>query len=130
MHPVADRNLSSLPLIVLGLAALAGCATPVERRPNPAHVGNAGSGWAAVLPTPEVAAAAFNAGPDFARQDLTRRDYALGVADTDALPPGSWPDDTRPSLERQRRITLSTQSQTFIYFRPFAGPGPSDHGHR
>lgn len=117
---------SILALAVLG-PALAGCSTAVDRRPSGAYVGGAGSGWAAVLPAPEIAAAAF---ADSAPPEFARRDYALGVTPDDALPSGSWPDDDRPSLERQRRITLSTQSQTFIYFRPYAGPGSGAHGHR
>ncbi len=123
MGPVADRALKSLSLLVLGpaLIGLSGCSAPVERRPlADAYVGEAGASWATVLPTPEVIAMAGEGRPENS-PDFARRDYALGIASADNLPPGSWPDDTRPSLDRQRRITLSTQSQTVIYFRP-AGP--------
>lgn len=110
------------------IAVSTGCSTPVERRPvASAYVGDAGQSWSVVMPTPEVIELA---GGDADAPEFARRDYALGVPDrADALPSDAWPDDTRPSLDRQRRITLSTQAQTFIYFRPHAGPGPS-HGHR
>lgn len=123
MDPVGDRALKALTVLILGpaLNGLGGCSAPVERRPlADAYVGEAGGSWAAVLPTPEVVAIAGDARAEDSPQ-FARRDYALGIASADHLPPGSWPDDTRPSLDRQRRITLSTQSQTFIYFRP-AGP--------
>ncbi|MCC6677895.1 MAG: hypothetical protein IT436_12185 [Phycisphaerales bacterium] len=120
---MGDRARKSLLLLVLGpaLIGLSGCNTPIERRPlADAYVGEAGGSWAAVLPTPQVIAMAGEGTPENS-PDFARRDYALGIAAADNLPPGSWPDDTRPSLDRQRRITLSTQSQTVIYFRP-AGP--------
>lgn len=120
----------ALSFVVLGpsVAGLVGCATPVEHRPRAAaYVGSSGSGWAAVLPTPEMAA--FPGAVD--GPESARRDYALaGGRDTSTLPPGAWPDYNRPTLDRYGRITFSKQPQTFIFFRPYAPSWDDTGGHR
>jgi len=102
--------------LVLGpaLIGLAGCASPVDRRPPGAYVGESGAGWAVVFPSTEIAGGpAPETTPEF-----VRRDYALGMASAADLPPGSWPDYTLASLAHQRRLNLPRRAETIIYFRP------------
>lgn len=110
---------------------LPGCATaaraPLARRTEglPSH--NRGQSAAAVFSGPEVAWAMSDT-PEWVRPEYARNDGALALREPRALTAiDEWPQPAPPSIERQRRTTISRSPETIIFFAPPRHAAPRPH---
>lgn len=126
------RLVPGLGAAVLSAAALAGCASGVERRADAwggegaaARVASQGGAWELVFATPDLEPRMRDAGPEYARRDHAlnpRAGRAITAAD-------SWPEADRPSLSRSRRIpTRDTGSSSVFYLSERERRGGQDPG--
>lgn len=101
--------------MVLVCLWLGGCGSRVIARDRPAVIADAGQGWQLVF---ESSHAAAYAAAD--RPELDRRNASLNrVNAADRLAAERWPQPTRDSLERARRLFLDDDPRfPTIYLQP------------
>ncbi len=129
------QHTSLIALLLVATAGLGGCATEVRRREKGPIVGSGGAASELVFPGGEVAARvalADSSGASYAWPENSRRNGSLNARGDDAgYPIDSWPAPARASLDRARRISISTSrnASSFIYFQqgaPSAVYSPGD----
>lgn len=109
----ARRATTAARCCVLGLcAALAGCASPVARRPVGPDMGRQGAAWEVVIPGGQT-------GPELAMDwEYSRRDEALSYRDESTLT-----DADKPSLDNAEYLFIPRRTDLLIYFPPAGSPG-------
>ena len=106
--------------LALVLVGMTGCATvvhaPLARRSEGIPSANRGQSSAVVFSGPEVAQAMART-PDWVRPEFARNNDNLAYAQPRALTAiDQWPQAPRPTIEHQRRATLSRSAQQIIIF--------------
>lgn len=113
-----------LSLILVGMT---GCATvvhaPLARRSEGIPSGNRGQSNAVVFSGPAIASA-MSQTPDWVRPEFARNNDNLALAQPRALTAiDQWPQAPRPTIEHQRRTTLSQSARQIIIFSDGQGYG-------
>lgn len=110
------RVVVSLSLVALLAGCSAGIRPPMARRPEGLPSANRGQSSAMVFSGPRVAAAMADV-PEWVRPEYARNNGHLVFAPPRALTAiDEWPQPAPPSIERQRRTTLSRQAGTILFF--------------
>lgn len=118
--------------LALVLVGMTGCATvvhaPLARRSEGIPSANRGQSSAVVFSGPEVAVAMART-PDWARPEFARNNDNLALAQPRALTAiDQWPQAPRPTIEHQRRATLSRSAQQIIIFSDGGAGAHGRHG--
>lgn len=114
-----------------GSAAIGQVKPPLERRSEGIPSANRGQSASVVFSGPAVAAA-MSRTPDWARPEFSRNNDNLAYARPRALTAlDQWPQAQRPSIQYQRRTTLSQTAQQIVIFTNgsrFQGRGGYSNG--
>lgn len=111
-----ERGLAMACVACLLGTGLSGCGTAVKERSVALTTSDRGESWSAVLPSPVVSQEAMIEPGDAL---YGRRDATLAIRADDPLMgvEASWPEATRPSLDRTRRLNLWRSPESVLYFR-------------
>lgn len=119
-------TLAMAAIFLLLTSQLGGCATKVAARQRPPVLGPAGNSWELVLESPSASAISYAAAD---RPELSRRNETLNLAVNKAtLANDRWPEDPRPNLRYDRRISLPRDDRSYLYFdRSYERSGYRSH---